>query len=85
MLFDITANHRGHMELDLCQQTTETDNCFRRLTIVSGSNEVRNGNVMCVGPSQNIGVIRARVQLPAGFRCARCTLRWTYRTSYPPG
>jgi hypothetical protein len=27
--------------------------------------------------------VTARAQLPAGVRCSRCTLRWTYRTSYP--
>lgn len=85
MVVEITANHRGHFEIELCPQTTETNNCFQRLNIVSGSHEIRSGNMMCVGPAQVIGPIFARVQLPANVRCTRCTLRWTYRTSYPPG
>ncbi|KAG4079653.1 hypothetical protein HA402_010433 [Bradysia odoriphaga] len=84
MVVEITANHRGHFEIELCSQTTETNNCFQRLNIVGGSHEIRSGNMMCVGPAQVIGQIRARVQLPANVRCTRCTLRWTYRTSYPP-
>lgn len=70
--------------MELCPQVTETDNCFQRLNIVSGSREIRSGNMMCVGPAQVIGIINARVQLPANVRCTRCTLRWTYRTAYPP-
>lgn len=85
VVVEITANHRGHFELELCSQTTETDNCFQPLILVGGSHEIRHGNRMCVGPSQVLGQIRARVQLPANVRCTRCTLRWTYRTSYPPG
>lgn len=84
VVVDITANHRGHFEFELCPQATETDHCFQRLNIVSGSQQIRNGNVMCSEPSQQIGRQTARIQLPAGVRCTRCTLRWTYRTAYPP-
>ncbi|KAG4078171.1 hypothetical protein HA402_002223 [Bradysia odoriphaga] len=82
---DITANHRGFMQFELCPQVTETNTCFtHRLNFVSGDRPIRSGNMMCTGNDHQNGVIRARVQLPAGVRCTRCTLRWTYRTSYPP-
>lgn len=85
MVVEITANHRGFFEIELCPQATETDNCFQRLNIVGGSHEIRSGNMMCTGPAQTLGPIFARVQLPPNVRCTRCTLRWTYRTAYPPG
>lgn len=81
----MTANHRGHFEFDLCTSETESNTCFQRLNIVSGSEPIRNGNRICSGALYQNTDIRARLQLPAGFRCNRCTLRWTYRTSYPPG
>jgi len=81
---EFTANHRGHFEFDLCPQVTETNTCFQRLNIVGGDREIRSGNMMCSGSDHQNGPVRARVQLPAGVRCTRCTLRWTYRTSYPP-
>ncbi|KAJ6649664.1 hypothetical protein Bhyg_04902 [Pseudolycoriella hygida] len=81
---EITANHRGFFTIELCPNPVETDNCFSRLNIVGGSHEIRSGNMMCVGPTQVIGPVTARVQLPANVRCTRCSLRWTYRTAYPP-
>ncbi|XP_037045250.1 uncharacterized protein LOC119080785 [Bradysia coprophila] len=81
---EFTANHRGHFEFDLCPQVTETNTCFQSLNIVGGGREIRNGNRMCSGGDHQNGPVVARVQLPAGVRCTRCTLRWTYRTSYPP-
>jgi len=81
----MTANHRGHFQFDLCTiDNGETDGCFQRLNIVSGSMPIRSGNMICSGGDHQNVDIRARLQLPAGFRCTRCTLRWTYRTSYPP-
>jgi len=84
---DMTANHRGYFEIDLCMSETETDNCFQRLPIVGGTNSVRDGNKMCTsanGGDHENKLVTARVQLPSGFRCNRCTLRWNYRTAYPP-
>jgi len=78
------ANHNGHYFIELCPQERETDGCFQRLPIVSGSTEVRDGSRICVvdrsGAQQQS--VTAQVWLPAGVRCERCTLRWTYRTSY---
>jgi len=81
----MTANHRGNFIFELCNLNDgESNTCFQRLNMVSGSQPIRNGNMMCLNTDQqNIDMI-ARLQLPAGFRCTRCTLRWTYRTSYPP-
>ncbi|KAJ6640199.1 hypothetical protein Bhyg_12948 [Pseudolycoriella hygida] len=76
---DITAAHYGFFALELCPQQFETDGCFEKLSIFSGSRIRRKGTI-CVGiDSQEI---TANVQLPAGVTCKRCTLRWTYRTSY---
>jgi len=80
----MTANHRGHFQFDLCTSETESNTCFQRLNIVSGSEPIRSGNMICSGALYQNTDIRARLQLPGGFRCNRCTLRWTYRTSYPP-
>ncbi|KAG4074939.1 hypothetical protein HA402_009364, partial [Bradysia odoriphaga] len=84
---EITTNSRGHFEFDLCPQVTETDTCFQRLNIVGGDRQVRNGNMMCSGSGGNHpnGPVRARIHIPPGVRCTRCTLRWTYRTSHAPG
>ncbi|KAG4075416.1 hypothetical protein HA402_015069 [Bradysia odoriphaga] len=84
---EITTNSRGHFEFDLCPQVIETDTCFQRLNIVGGDRQVRNGNMMCSGSGGNHpnGPVRARIHIPPGVRCTRCTLRWTYRTSHPPG
>jgi len=75
------APHSGQFHFELCPQVQETDNCFQRLTIVGGSETVEN-NKMCVN-REGEHQITTRVQLPAGVRCTRCTLRWTYRTHYP--
>ncbi|OXA41282.1 hypothetical protein Fcan01_24150 [Folsomia candida] len=78
---DISAAHGGGFQVELCPQVTETDSCFQTLTIVS-SNLPMWDNRVCV--PNGSAVATARVQLPSGVRCSRCTLRWTYRTSYPP-
>jgi len=78
------AAHRGHFEVELCPQEQETDNCFQKLQIRSASENVRDGNRVCIPYDNNApGPITAAVQLPAGVRCNRCTIRWTYRISYP--
>jgi hypothetical protein len=85
VVVDMNANHRGQMWWELCTiNDGENDSCFQRLNIVRGDREVRGGNVMCSGFDHQNGLVGARIQLPANFRCTRCTLRWTYRTSYPP-
>jgi len=77
------AQHYGQFHIELCPQETETDNCFQTLQIVGGTNAIEN-NKMCVTDLTTPSVdIITRVQLPAGVRCNRCTLRWTYRTHYP--
>lgn len=79
------ANHRGHIEFELCPQVTETNACFtHRLAVVSADRGVRGGNTACTGNDQQNGLFNIRIQLPGGVRCTRCTLRATYRTSYPP-
>jgi len=81
----ITANHRGQYWFDLCTTNNgESDGCFQRLNVISASRPLRGNNAVCTGGDHQNGLINARIQLPAGFRCTRCTLRWTYRTSYPP-
>ena len=79
------ANHYGHFYVELCPQAQETDGCFQRLPVVSADREVRDGNRVCVtgGEGDLPATVKAHVWLPAGTRCERCTLRWTYRTSYP--
>jgi len=78
--------HYGQFHVELCPQVTETDSCFQMLPIVGGSEDWLPNNSMCV-PYDNLDSgpydIVARVQLPAGVRCTRCTLRWTLRTHYP--
>ncbi len=80
------ANHRGHLEFELCPQVSESDGCFsHRLAVAGADRGVRNGNTACTGNDQQNGAFNVRIQLPANVRCTRCTLRMTYRTSYPPG
>lgn len=81
VLVEFSAGHLGFYEVELCAQETETDTCFKSLPIVGGTHPIRDGTRICV-PYDNGGtrLVTARVQLPAGVRCARCTLRWTYRT-----
>jgi len=81
---EFQAAHYGSFQIELCAQETETNDCFNLLPIVGGSEEVRDGNRICV-PYDNGGtnIVTAQVRLPAGVRCNRCTIRWTYRTSYP--
>ncbi len=78
------AMHFGYVEFDLCPQEAETNGCFQSLILTGGSHRLRNNRQMCV-PLDGTTTRRefTNVQLPAGVRCARCTLRWTYRTSYP--
>jgi len=82
---DKGAWHYGYEYFELCPQVTETDNCFRMLTVVSANTRVVDGNKVCVAlpndtqPDRNT----VKVQLPQGVKCDRCTLRWTYRTAYP--
>lgn len=78
---EFSAGHLGFYEVELCAQQTETDTCFQRLPIVGGTHAIVDNTRICV-PYDNGGTrfITARVQLPAGVRCSRCTLRWTYRT-----
>lgn len=78
----IDAAHQGFFTIELCPQQTETNTCFQRLPVLASNNQVRDGTACVTMASQ---VIWAEVQLPAGVRCNRCTLRWTYRTAYPPG
>jgi len=82
----VTANfqapHHGCFEVELCASETETDGCFQKLPVLSSTDGVKDGRA-CV-PYDNVNKdITATVQLPSGVRCSRCTLRWTYRTSYP--
>ena len=78
------ASHYGHFQLELCPQEVETDDCFQILPLLSGTYPIRDGNKMCL-PVDNTVVGRmvvAQAWLPAGVRCERCTLRWTYRSFY---
>lgn len=75
----IDAAHAGFFMIELCPQETETDSCFQKLPILSGSMPLRNGNICVDFEAQTIS---ADVKLPRGVKCERCTLRWTYRTSY---
>jgi len=79
------AMHFGYMFMDLCAQENETDGCFtHRLRITGGSHRLRSDTIMCLPlDGSTTRFEHAMVQLPAGVRCNRCTLRWTYRTSYP--
>jgi len=82
---DKGAWHWGYEYFELCSAASETDGCFTMLKVASASTPVRDGNKVCVAqvnddqPDKNT----AKVVLPAGVKCARCTLRWTYRTAYP--
>ncbi|XP_037037766.1 uncharacterized protein LOC119075432 [Bradysia coprophila] len=77
----LDAAHQGFFHLELCAQQTENNNCFQRLPVLASNNQVRDGTACVTMASQTIW---AEIQLPAGVRCNRCTLRWTYRTAYPP-
>ncbi|XP_037049032.1 uncharacterized protein LOC119083426 [Bradysia coprophila] len=83
-IVEFTANHRGGFMFELCPQVSENNNCFQRLRINSADRGVRDNNWACSGGDHQNGQMRVAIQLPAGVRCTRCTLRWTYRTSYPP-
>lgn len=77
--------HFGHFKIELCPQAVETDGCFQTLPIVSASQPFGNDTV-CIpfdNPAPPNDIVTFRVQLPAGVTCTRCTIRWTYRTSYP--
>jgi len=82
---EISAPHYGYFEHELCPIEQENDSCFQRLAIIEGTHPVPVGHPrMCV-PNQDEGrdiIMKAQVQLPSGVRCSRCTMRWTYRTSY---
>lgn len=72
------------MEFHLCQTSIESPGCFQKLAIVGGSEDIIPEERMCVPyPNSETRILTARLQLPAGVRCNRCTLRWTYRTAYP--
>ena len=72
--------HYGFYQIDLCADAEETDSCFQPLTIVGGSQTVsEDGRRICVPFDGRPKYVIARVQLPPGVRCERCTLRWTYR------
>ncbi|XP_021963585.2 uncharacterized protein LOC110859027 [Folsomia candida] len=80
--------HFGHFQMELCAQEQETDNCFNLLPVVSASQPLRGEYQVCIpfdNPAPPNDIVTVRLQLPAGVRCSRCTLRWTYRTSYPNG
>jgi hypothetical protein len=82
---DKGAWHYGYEYFELCPQATESDGCFQKLTVVSANTPVVDKQRVCVAnangdqPDKNT----AKVQLPSGVKCDRCTLRWTYRTAYP--
>ncbi|OXA36957.1 hypothetical protein Fcan01_28290 [Folsomia candida] len=77
------APHFGSFEIEICPYEQETDICFYKIPIVGGTETVRIDNRICVPHDQGGTEVTAQVQLPAGVTCRRCTLRWTYRTSYP--
>ncbi|OXA41598.1 Dopamine beta-hydroxylase [Folsomia candida] len=80
--------HFGHFQMELCAQEQETNNCFNLLPVVSASQPLRGEYQVCIpfdNPAPPNDIVTVRLQLPAGVRCSRCTLRWTYRTSYPNG
>jgi len=79
------AWHWGYEYFELCSSATETDGCFTMLKVVSASTPVVDGNKVCVANKDDSqpDVNTAKVQLPSGVKCDRCTLRWTYRTAYP--
>ncbi|OXA36956.1 uncharacterized protein LOC110862773 [Folsomia candida] len=86
-IIEVTAHfgapHFGSFEIDICPYEEETDICFYKLPIVGGTETVRIDNRICVPHWEEGTEVTAQVQLPAGVTCNRCTLRWTYRTSYP--
>ncbi len=78
--------HFGHFKVELCASETETNNCFQTLTVVRASQPLRGTDMVCIpfdNPAPPNDIVTFSVQLPAGVRCNRCTIRWTYRTSYP--
>jgi len=78
---EMYASHNGYFEVHLCSSPIETPECFVKLPILSGSTQLlANGRICVPGAATTITAV---VQLPAGVRCERCTLRWTYRTAYP--
>ncbi|KAF2886509.1 hypothetical protein ILUMI_19664, partial [Ignelater luminosus] len=72
----LTTNHKGWFNYSLCElkDTTkpETEECFQDLTFEDGSKQME------IEPDKKDFL--NRVQLPEGFKCKRCVLRWTYKT-----
>ncbi|XP_031341283.1 uncharacterized protein LOC116169351 [Photinus pyralis] len=72
----LTQNHRGTFTFGLCELVNltkpETEDCFKTLLFADGSEkaEVEPGNKD----------FYYRIQLPTGFKCDNCVLRWHYRT-----
>jgi len=82
---DKGAWHYGYEYYELCSSSTESDGCFKILTVNSATTPVVDKQKVCVALANDDQPDKhtAKVQLPAGVKCDRCTLRWTYRTAYP--
>jgi hypothetical protein len=72
--------------MELCDSDEETEACFEQLKFTAGSEALDETQTQLCVPFDNDGnhYVSGTVQLPEGLECTRCTLRWTYRTSYPP-
>jgi len=85
----LQASHQGHIEMHLCDSDIETEECFQKhgkLVFTAASEPLDSTSTELCVPYDNGGdvYIYGTLQLPQGVTCDRCTLRWTYRTSYPP-
>ncbi|RHY23494.1 hypothetical protein DYB26_010913 [Aphanomyces astaci] len=82
---EITANHWGHFEFQLCKLGTkdakETEECFQNLVQANGQ---KDWEVPRVGKA----TFNMQYKLPAAVTCegdAHCVLRWWYISGNNPG
>jgi len=79
---DLTQVHRGYFQFKLCAATTMarevTQECLDQhtLQILNSPDGVR-GNKYDIG-NGGTRMYEVRARLPAGMRCNRCLLQWTY-------
>ncbi|XP_043471880.1 uncharacterized protein LOC122504726 [Leptopilina heterotoma] len=74
---EITANHKGHFQFQLCplnnSMEMEEEECFEKypLPLVDGSYKYAL-------PTDNVGFFETDIILPKGISCDHCVLRWEY-------
>lgn len=67
---ELTANHMGYFEFDLCRLGSETEQCFQKLQFKDKTYKyaVKSG----------LYQLYPEIILDPRIKCDRCVLRWTY-------